>query len=246
MQVKNNTILITGGGSGIGFETARLLSEQGNQVIIIGRDADKLNRAAAQLKNVTAISADVSNAADMQKLVERLQVEFPALNILINNAGRAFVYDLSAGGVDAFSKAQEEMMTNYLAVIRLTEALLPQLNAQPEAAVVNVSSVAAFVPGAKLSTYSASKAALHSYTQSLRVTLAQDSPTKVYELMPPLVNTEFSSEIGGINGIPPSKVAEDLVHALENDIFEIRVGMTEDLYQLHRTSPAEALSAMNA
>jgi uncharacterized oxidoreductase len=246
MQVKNNTILITGGGSGIGFETARLLSEQGNHVVITGRDAAKLDRAAAQLKNVTAIPADITNAADVQNLVKRLQAEFPGLNMLINNAGRAFVYNLATGGADAFSKAQEEMMTNYLAVIRLTEALLPQLYKQTEAAVVNVSSIVALVPGAGLATYAASKAALHSYTQSLRISLEKTSKTKVFELMPPLVNTDFSTEIGGINGIPPAQVAGDLIHALENNIFEIHVGQTADMYKLHLSSPAEALLAMNA
>jgi uncharacterized oxidoreductase len=97
----------------------------------------------------------------------------------------------------------------------------------------------AFVPGS-LATYSASKAALHSYTQSLRIAL-EDTPVKVFELMPPLVDTQFSAPIGGHNGISPVKVAEDLITALETDDYEIRVGQTEDLYQLFLSSPAKAL-----
>ena len=115
------------------------------------------------------------------------------------------------------------MLTNYLSVIRLNEQLLPLLKQQPEAAIVNVSSIVAFVPGARLATYAASKAALHSYTLSLRHKLAQSTGVKVFELMPPLVNTEFSAEIGGQNGIAPSVVAEALVEALRNAVGAIRV-----------------------
>jgi uncharacterized oxidoreductase len=111
---------------------------------------------------------------------------------------------------------------------------------------VNVSSIVAFVPGASLATYSASKAALHSYTLSLRHKLAQSSDVKVFELMPPLVDTEFSKEIGGHNGIAPSVVAEALAAALEKDEYEVRVGQTEDMYRFSLSSPAEAFQAMNA
>jgi uncharacterized oxidoreductase len=102
-----------------------------------------------------------------------------------------------------------------------------------------VSSIVAFVPGS-LATYSASKAALHSYTQSLRIAL-ENSSIKVFELMPPLVDTQFSAPIGGNKGISPRLVAEDLLTAFTNDNYEIRVGKTEDLYQLFLSSPAKAL-----
>ena len=131
------------------------------------------------------------------------------------------------------------MLTNYLSVIRLNEKLLPILKKQAEAAIVNVSSIVAFVPGS-LATYSASKAALHSYTQSLRIAL-ENSSIKVFELMPPLVDTQFSAPIGGNKGISPRLVAEDLLTAFANDNYEIRVGKTEDLYQLFLSSPAKAL-----
>lgn len=243
MKTTNNTVLITGGSAGIGFETAKLLLAKGNHVIITGRNEQRLKKAAAQLQNATAIVSDVSKADDVNQLVERLDKDFPDLNMVINNAAHALLYDITAPGVNAFEKAQEEMFTNYLSVIRLNEKLLPLLKKQAEAAIVNVSSVVAFVPGSLVG-YSASKAALHSYTKSLRIALEDTSAIKVFELMPPLVDTEFSKEIGGSNGISPKLVAEDLFKALQNDEYEIHVGQTAQLYQLFLSSPAEALKVM--
>ncbi|MGV3560974.1 SDR family oxidoreductase [Larkinella arboricola] len=245
MKTQHNTVLITGGSAGIGFEIAKLFAQNGNQVIITGRNAERLQEAAAQLENTTAIVSDISKPDDVNQLVERLQKEFPMLNVVINNAGRAFAYSLSADGINAAGKATEEITTNYLSVVSLTEKLLPLLKRQNEATVVNVSSIVAFVPGSRTSTYSASKAALHSYTQALRYTLAADTAIKVFELMPPLVNTDFSQEIGGINGISPIVVAEALLEGLQQDTYEIHVGNTANLYKLFLSSPAEALLAMN-
>jgi uncharacterized oxidoreductase len=244
MKTNNNTILITGGSAGIGFEIAKLFSSKGNHVIITGRDKNRLERAAAKLSDATAIQCDISNAADVEKLVQQLNTDFPKLNIVINNAGRANVYKLSDTGANAYEKGADEMLTNYLSVVRLNEQLLPALKKQPEAAIVNVSSIVAFVPGAMLPTYAASKAALHSYTQSLRVALSK-SPVKVFELMPPLVDTELSKEIGGANGISPTVVASELFSALEKNEYEIHVGNTAHLYKAFLSSPAEALKMMN-
>ncbi len=247
MKTTNNTVLITGGSAGIGFEIAKLLSAGGNKVIITGRDRLRLDEAVGQLKNlsknVSGITSDVSKAADVAKLVTRLQSDFPDLNVVINNAGRALQYDIG-NSEGAFEKAEDEMLTNYLSVIRLNEKLLPLLKKQNEAAIVNVSSLVAIVPGS-LPTYSASKAALHSYTQSLRIVLHRSSKVKVFELMPPLVDTEFSAIINGKNGIPPSKVAQDFVEAFAQDNYEIRVGRTQAIYDLYLKSPAEALKVLN-
>jgi uncharacterized oxidoreductase len=243
MKTSNNTVLITGGGAGIGFQTAKLLSEKGNHVIITGRNADTIQKAAAQLKNVTPIVSDVSKEADVLALVQKLNTEFPDLNIVINNAAAAEVYRLEAG-VNAYAKASHEIHTNFLSVIRLNELLLPLLEKQSEAAIVNVSSIVAITPGSRLPGYAASKAALHSYTQTLRHTLSATN-IKVFELMPPLVNTEFSKEIGGENGMPPAAVAEAFLEALATDHYEIHVGNTADFYKLFLSSPAEAFAVMN-
>lgn len=244
MKTSNNTVLITGGGTGIGFETAKLLSEKGNSVIITGRNGSTLEKAAAQLKNVTPIVSDVSKEEDVQALVKRLTTDFPALNMVINNAAAGISYKLKTG-ISAYQNASLEMHTNFLSIVRLNELLLPFLEQQPEAAVVNVSSILAFSPSVRMPGYSASKAALHAYSQALRHTLSATS-IKVFELMPPLVNTDFSKGIGGENGIPPAAVAEAFFEALTNDNFEIHVGNTANFYKLYLSSPAEAFATLNA
>jgi uncharacterized oxidoreductase len=244
MKTTHNTVLITGGSAGIGLEIAKQFTAKGNKVIITGRDKKRLNLAASQLPGVTAIACDVSKADDVEELVRKLYSDFPSLNVVINNAGRALLHHL-LHDTNAFEKASDEILTNYLSIIRLNERLLPLLKRQPEGAIVNVSSIVAFVPNHRMPTYAASKAALHSYTLSLRLTLAKTTAIKVFELMPPLVNTDFSREIGGANGIPPAAVAEELIKAFEKDEYEIHVGRTAQIYELNRSSPVDALLAMN-
>lgn len=243
MKTSNNTILITGGSAGIGLATAKAFLEKGNEVIITGRDAKRLEQAATQLPGVHTLVSDVSNEAAVDELVNTIRTKFPRLNVLINNAGYAALHSLSAGQ-EIWKEAEKEMYTNYISVVRLTEKLLPVLQLQPAAAVVNVSSIVAYAPGLSIPTYSASKAALHSYSKVLRLSL-QDTSIKVFELMPPLVNTDFSAGIGGANGIPPEAVAVDLVNSMEQDVYSIHTGKTADIYELLKVSPTAALNAMN-
>ena len=146
MKTTHNTVLISGGTAGIGLEIAKLLSAQGNKIIITGRNQARLDQALAQLKNATGIVSDVSKEADVEVLVATVKANFPGLNLVINNAGRAELYDI-ANSSGAFDTAADEMLTNYLSVIRLNEKLLPVLKQQPAAAIVNVSSVVAIVIG---------------------------------------------------------------------------------------------------
>ena len=245
MKTTGNTILITGGSAGIGFALAQRFIAEGNHVIITGRNKERLDAAVKQLGGkVKGIAADVSDVTEVGSLVHRIKTDFPDLNVLINNAGQAYYYKLNESA-DAYTKAEHEMLVNYLSVIRLTEKLLPVLQKQTEAAVVNVSSIVAFVPGATLPTYAASKAALHSYSQSLRHVL-RDSAVKVFELMPPLVNTDFSKEIGGESGIAPSVLADDLIGAFASDTYEIHTGITAMIYELSKSDYTAAFNAMNA
>lgn len=246
MKTSKNTILITGGGSGIGFELAKLLTDQGNKVIITGRTKEKLEKAVSQLKSANYIHADITDQQDVNRLVQTLNIHFPSLNIVINNAGTAQYYRLTDDDANTFDRAGDEILTNYLSVARLTEKLLPLLRKNGPAAIANVSSIVGFVPTMHLPTYSASKAALHSYTRVLRHTLAANNDDiKVFELMPPLVNTEFSKAIGGENGMDPKDVAQALIGGMEHDIFEIHPGMTAELYQLYLSSPEAAMVALN-
>lgn len=242
MNTQNNTILVTGGGSGIGLETARKFSELGNTVIIAGRNTEKLNAAASGLKNVSVIGCDLTNESEVDALVETLSSRYPDLNILVNNAGSAHQFSLNENA-NAYDGALKEMEINYLAPLRLTEKLLPLLKKREAAAVINITSVVAIVPWAVMPTYSASKAALQSYTRLLRLSLSS-SNIKVFEVLPPLVDTEFSKKIP-VDKMPPAAVAEAIIKGVAEDNFEIRIGFADYFYQLNKESPEKAFNALN-
>lgn len=233
MKTTGNTVFISGGSAGIGLAIAKKLNAAGNKVIINGRSEERLKNALAELGGTAVgIVGDLSVAADRVRIAEELHAQHAALNILVNNAGAAFLNDLSDGHNDAAEKAQIEINTNYISVIHFTSLLTPLLLRQEDAAIVNISSIAVFRSNKYLPTYSASKAALHSYTQGLRDTFAENGKLNVYEVYPPLVNTEFSAEIGGAAGIPPSEVADELFAALAHDWFEVPVGDSKKIHAL--------------
>jgi len=232
MKTSGNTVFISGGSAGIGLAIAKKLSAAGNKIIINGRSEERLQSALKELDNAVAIQGDLSVKADRVRIAADLKTNYPELNIIINNAGSAFMNDLSDVNNNSAEKAAQEINTNYISVIDFTTLTLPLLLAQEEAAIVNVSSIVVFRSNKYLPTYAASKAALHSYTQGLRDALATNDRLNVYELYPPLVNTEFSAEIGGANGIPPSEVADELFAALEKNQFEVPVGDTKKIHAL--------------
>ena len=232
MKTSGNTVFISGGSAGIGLAIAKKLSAAGNRIIINGRSEERLQSALKELDNAVAIQGDLSVKADRVRIAADLKTNYPELNIIINNAGSAFMNDLSDVNNNSAEKAAQEINTNYISVIDFTTLTLPLLLAQEEAAIVNVSSIVVFRSNKYLPTYAASKAALHSYTQGLRDALATNDRLNVYELYPPLVNTEFSAEIGGANGIPPSEVADELFAALEKNQFEVPVGDTKKIHAL--------------
>ncbi|MFH7010656.1 SDR family oxidoreductase [Flavobacterium sp. FlaQc-52] len=224
MKTTNNTIFISGGSAGIGLAFAKKLSAAGNKVIINGRNEERLQNALKELDNAVAIQGDLSVAEDRIRIAKELTTQYPEVNIIINNAGAAFMNDLSDSKNNAAEKAFQEINTNYLSVIDFTQLVLPHLVQQKDAAIVNITSIAVFRGNKYLPTYSASKAALHLYTQGLRDSFEENPNLNVYEVYPPLVNTEFSAEIGGANGIPPSEVADELFLALEKNQFDVLVG----------------------
>jgi uncharacterized oxidoreductase len=230
MKTTENTVFISGGSAGIGLAIAKKLNAAGNKVIINGRNEERLQNALKQLDNAVGIQGDLSVEADRIRIATQLKENFPETNIIINNAGAAFSYLLSET-TNAHEKAAIEMNTNYLSVIHFTELLLPHLLQKAAAAVVNITSIAVFGSHKLVPTYGATKAALHSYTVALRYTYEEQKNVGIYEVYPPLVNTEFSAEIGGANGIPPEEVADELFIALEKDQFDVPVGDTKQFFK---------------
>ena len=186
MQMSGNTILITGGGSGIGRALAEAFQAEGNHVVIAGRRKELLDQITAANPGMKSMMLDIGDGGAITKFSEQLKAECPALNVVIHNAGIIKPEAVQAGAV---ADAEATVATNLLGPIRLTAALLPLLMAQPRAAILTVSSGLAFLPMAMTPTYSAIKAAIHSYTQSLRYQLRETS-IQVLELIPPYVQTE--------------------------------------------------------
>ncbi|RYG03148.1 MAG: SDR family NAD(P)-dependent oxidoreductase, partial [Chitinophagaceae bacterium] len=210
MKIKGNTVFISGGSAGIGLAIARKLALAGNRVIINGRNQERLDKAVSELKDAAAIQGDLSVESDRVRIAGELQTKYPEVNIIINNAGAAFGY-LLGEEPNAHQRASIEMNTNYFAIIHFNELMIPHLLQKNESAVVNISSIAVYGGLKIIPTYGASKAALHSYTMTLRETYRTQQNLGIYEVYPPLVNTAFSSYIGGENGIAPSEVADELL-----------------------------------
>jgi uncharacterized oxidoreductase len=189
MKMTDNTILITGGGSGLGRGLAEAFHKLGNQVIISGRRQRKLDEVTGANPGMKALTVDMTNADSIRSLAAQVSQDHPRLNVLINMAGVMMPENL-LDQKEPLSDAEATIATNLLGPIRLTAALLPTLTKQPRAVIMNVSSGLAFLPLAMTPTYCATKAAIHSYTQSLRYQL-KETPIQVLELIPPYVQTEL-------------------------------------------------------
>jgi uncharacterized oxidoreductase len=189
MKTTGNTMLITGGGSGIGRALAEAFHRLGNQIIIAGRRQEALDATTKDNPGMASMVLDVEDPQAIRAFAKALVAKHPTLDVLVNNAGIMRAENLLAGG-DTFAEAEAHITTNLLGPLRLTAALLPALRERPHATIMNVTSGLAFVPLAMTPTYSATKAALHSYSQSLRHQLATTN-IDVIELVPPAVQTEL-------------------------------------------------------
>ncbi|GAA0624662.1 SDR family oxidoreductase [Kutzneria viridogrisea] len=212
MRTTRNTILVTGGTSGIGLGLALRLHQAGNKVVVAGRREELLDQIAAEHEGIDTLVLDVADPTSITNAQETLSRTHPELNVLVNNAGIMLAEDLL--GPDALPVAEATVTTNLLGPIRMSAAFIPLLARQREAAIVNVTSGLAFVPLPVTPTYSATKAALHSYTESLRVQLA-DTSIQVIELVPPAVRTALMGQQDDDRAMPLAEFLTEVMSILD-------------------------------
>ncbi|RJT31999.1 SDR family NAD(P)-dependent oxidoreductase [Mesorhizobium waimense] len=234
MKLTGNTILITGGASGIGLALARRLSERGNQVIVCSRKQEALAYARAEVPALATRVCDVADAESRRSMVEWLKAEYPNLNIVINNAGVQHHRDFNSD--PGMETLDQEVAINLTAPIHLIALLLPMLKQQQNAVIVNISSGLAFSPMADVPVYCATKAAIHSFTLSLRHQLKQTG-IRVVEIAPPIVDTGLGggTRSGGTASrmmVTPEAFATDALAQLEADKDEVLVGISVQTRQL--------------
>ena len=249
MELKNNTILITGGTSGFGLEFAKRLLELGNTVIVTGRDPVKLASAKKDLPGLHTFQSDVSKPEEITKLYEKVTSQFPKLNILINNAGqmrKISLHDTSIG----LSDITREVETNLMGPIRMVQAFLPHLKQMDAPAILNVTSGLALVPFPISPIYGATKSGLRSYTKSLRVQM-KHTKIKVFELIAPGAKTPLNDKFLDMDGfdpkqlMEPEKIIDATIKGLKNDKYEIYPGIARILLIMSRIAPAFILNMLS-
>ncbi len=248
MELKNNTILITGGTSGFGLEFAKRLLELGNTVIVTGRDPVKLASAKKNLAGLHTFQSDVSNPEEITNLYKTVIAQFPKLNILINNAGqmrKISLHDTSIG----LSDITLEIETNLMGPIRMVQAFLPHLKQMSSAAILNVTSGLALVPFPISPIYGATKSGLRSYTKSLRVQL-KNTRIKVFELIAPAAKTPLNDEFRNLDGynvkqMDTVELVDTALKGVEKDKYEIYPGIARILYLMSRIAPGFMLRTLS-
>jgi len=238
MKMDSNTILITGGTSGIGFELAKRLLALGNTVLITGRNTEKLERAKKALPGVHGFQSDVGDLASIQRLHRDVVAKFPQLNVLINNAGIMRNLDLNDPTVNVIDVVQE-VEINLSGTIRMVQQFLPTLKASPHSSIVNVSSGLAFIPFSLSPVYGATKAGIHSFSQALRVQL-KGTTVRVIELAPPATGTELMETFGpglSVGQMSTEKMVTSALRGLAQGKTEILPGAAKALKLMSRIAP---------
>ena len=246
MRLDNRTVLITGGTSGIGREFAKQMLARGNTVIVTGRDEAKLAATKLALPEVHTLASDISDPGAITALHGEVLTRFPALDMLVNNAGT--MRNLRMMDVRDLRNVTHEVDTNLSGPIRMIQQVLPHLISQPAALIVNVSSGLAFIPFPAAPVYCATKAAIHSFTLSLRVQLRGTGVT-VVELAPPgtetpLMRGEFEREMKGQKGMDPAVLVQRALAGIEAGRVEIRPGLDNVLSFMSRAAPGLMVKQM--
>lgn len=239
MDLKNSTVLITGGTSGIGLELVKQLTEQGSQVIVTGRKIEALREVKKNFPNIYTFQSDVSNPEDIKQLYQKVIHQFPELNVLINNAGEMRLIDLQDNS-NSLEDITREIDINLSGAIHMAYQFLPHLLTKQSAALVNVSSAIAFMPYSIAPIYSASKAGTHAFTMALRLQL-KDTSVKVMELIPPGVNTNLQNDwvlkVNPKQMMDVDKLVSVAIRGLKKDISEIKPSSVKVLKFLRRIVP---------
>jgi uncharacterized oxidoreductase len=233
MKTTGNTILITGGTSGIGLAFAEELLRLGNTVIICGRRQDRLAKIEQEHKGIITQACDVAEAEDREKLASWVISHYPNVNVLINNAGLQLLTDLTKP--INVNRVNNEIATNLTAPIHLASLFAQHLSAKQEAAIINISSGLAFVPIAFMPVYCATKAAIHSITLSLRHQL-KHTPVKVFEIAPPAVDTELGSDrradkTQSHGGMAVADFLAEAMEAIKTDKLMAPIAMAKNSYE---------------
>lgn len=243
MTTSGKTVLITGGGSGIGLALAKIFLKNKNTVIITGRKLKKLEKAKSENPALHIAQCDVRNAEEIQALKAKLDAEFGGIDVLVNNAGVFHEVDHKDESYP-FEKHLQEIDIDFTGPIRMVHYFLPGLLKKEDAAIVNVSSGLAFIPFTLGPVYSATKAGIHSWTQSLRFQLSKTN-VKVFELMPPVVDTEMVATLEGSPKMAPEKLAKEFFKGYSKDKLEITPGQSAQLKFMRRLAPAAIFKMLN-
>src|ERR1700692_3080457 len=248
MKLSGNTILITGGASGIGYELTKQLTALGNTILITGRDQAKMDRAKAAFPKLHTFRSDVSDPKAIATLYEEVTKQFPELNILINNAGimRKINVNDKGGSLEDITR---EIEINLSGPIRMVKQFLPHLKTKPNAAIMNVSSSLAFVPMPISPVYCATKAGLHSFTESLRVQL-KNTKVEVFDLTPPATQTELLGDFDvedmtGASIMTVEEMVQVAVKGIQTNRFGIRPGQANQLKMMSRLAPGFILKQIS-
>jgi uncharacterized oxidoreductase len=251
LRLSGNTILITGGATGIGYALAEKLVDAGSEVIVCARRRSKLQAAKRHLPPIHITQCDVAVEADRKSLLKWAASRFPDLNVLVNNAGIQRQVDFASPRISRpIGGKDDEVAINLASQIRLCALFIPMLLKRETAAILNISSGLAFVPIATMPIYCATKAAIHSFTISLRHQLRHTS-IRVFEAVPPTTDTELDASFAGeeeqaYRGISPAEVAEAIVGGLEADKEEIFIGEAQGLYRDALKDPKAIFRKLNS